>query len=59
MSSYEQTYLSTKIDTIQAVNEWIGDGNQQVSYINCVRQVATLCLAEVCHSMLDGLLELD
>lgn len=44
-SSYEETTLVTKIDTIRSVNEWIKEG-RHTAFTNSAKQVATLSLIE-------------
>jgi hypothetical protein len=46
LATFEQTYIATKIEAIRAVNDWIRS-NKETAFVNAVRLVATLCLAEV------------
>ena len=48
MYDFEETFFLHKLESIRGVNEWLEAMNPKTITM-CMRQITTLCFAEVCR----------
>ncbi|KAL2865891.1 Zn(II)2Cys6 transcription factor domain-containing protein [Aspergillus lucknowensis] len=47
LQTYESSFLFHKIESIRTINKWLA-ASDRTSFVVCVRQILTICLAEAC-----------
>jgi len=52
LALFEPTFLFHKIESIKQINSWLASPSSAKDVLRCAKYISTLCLVEVCISVL-------